>query len=227
MGNLSNAKMLGGIGAIISLIGLFVPLISWFLPIVGLVLILIAVKTIADNANNHDIFKNYLIYFIMFIIALIAMGVIFVMALGAAGGMDWINQIQSANITDMQTFMDYFDSFIIPCISAVVIGWILLIIGSLFYRKSYNAIAEQTNVNLFRTTATVYLIGAITTIIGVGLFIIIIAKIIEIIAYFSLPDDFPTGMISEKGQRKCPNCDKEIPEDASICPYCGKNFNAP
>ena len=227
MGSLSNAKMYGGIGAILSLIGTFIPVIGPVLPIVGLVLVFIAVKTIADHANDHDIFKNYLLYFIMFIIAFVAVGAIFIVALGAAGGMDWINQIQTANITDMETFMDIFGPFIIPCIAAVLIGWVLLIIGSLFYRKSYNAIAEHTNVNLFKTTGTVYLIGALTAIIGVGLIIILISRIMEIIAYFSLPDDLPTEAPTQSAQRKCPNCDKAIPEDATICPYCGKNFNAP
>ncbi len=30
--------------------------------------------------------------------------------------------------------------------------------------------------------------------------------------------------ISEEPDRKCPACNRAIPFDAKLCPYCGKNF---
>lgn len=110
------------------------------------------------------------------------------------------------------------------CVLALIVGWILSIIAAIFLKRSYNGIAEHTKVGLFKTTGTVYLIGAITTIVLIGFLILLIARIIEIIAYFSLPDKIPTGEKKEKSQRRCPNCDRGIPMDARICPYCGKKF---
>ncbi len=59
---------------------------------------------------------------------------------------------------------------------------------------------RKTPVSLFRTTGTVYLIGAITTIILIGFIILFVGRIIEVIAYFSLPDELPTGDIKEKSK---------------------------
>ena len=30
--------------------------------------------------------------------------------------------------------------------------------------------------------------------------------------------------IGKKSDRRCPNCGSTIPEDANVCPYCGKQF---
>ncbi|MBS3748490.1 MAG: DUF996 domain-containing protein [Candidatus Thermoplasmatota archaeon] len=64
-------------------------------------------------------------------------------------------------------------------------------LGAIYLRKSYNEIAEQTNVETFKTTGTLYLNGTATIIIIVGFLIILIARIFEIISYFSLSDSAP------------------------------------
>ena len=67
MGKLRDAKILGGIGAILLLLS-FIPFVS----IIGIVLMFIAVKYISDETKDKDIFKNYLYSFIFNIIAIIA-----------------------------------------------------------------------------------------------------------------------------------------------------------
>ncbi len=54
---LSEAKVLGGIGAILMLIGGFVPYVGPIASIVGLVLVFIAVKSISQITKNKDIFR--------------------------------------------------------------------------------------------------------------------------------------------------------------------------
>ena len=49
---------------------------------------------------------------------------------------------------------------------------------------------KKTNVDAFRTTGKLYFIGALLTIVVVGLIIIFVARIFEIIAYFGLPEDY-------------------------------------
>lgn len=51
MGSLSNAKILGGVGAILSLVGL---------GFIGFILKLVAVKQISDATGNKEIFNKYL-----------------------------------------------------------------------------------------------------------------------------------------------------------------------
>jgi uncharacterized membrane protein len=224
MNDLSNAKTFGGIGALLSLIGIFIPYAGFIVSIVGLILLFMAVKTISEITKDNDIFRNYLYHFILSIITVGVMAVIMFIAFGAAGGFSWISDLQTAEITDFETFWSYFGELVVGCVVALFIGWILSIIAALYLRKSYKSIAKHTGVHLFDTTGLVYFIGAITTIILIGFIIILIARIIEIIAYFSLPDKLPTGGTKGKNDRKCPNCGKVIPEDARVCPYCGKNF---
>ena len=83
---------------------------------------------------------------------------------------------------------------------------------------------------MFKTTGFIYLLGAVLTIILVGVFLMWIAYILMIVAFFSLPDTIsPSGQpgipLQGQGQgRVCPNCGRPIPMDAQVCPYCGKDF---
>ena len=224
MSKLSEAKVFGGIGALLMLIGGFIPYAGPIVSIVGLVLVFIAVKSISQITKDEDIFRNYLMHFILSIISIVAIFVIMLIAFGAVGGFSWITSLESANITDFDSFWAYFGGLIGACVLALIVGWILSVLAAIYLRKSYNSIAKHTKVDLFRTTGTVYFIGAITTIVLIGFLILLIARIIEIIAYFSLPDELPTGVKKEKSERRCPNCDRIIPEDAISCPYCSKKL---
>jgi uncharacterized membrane protein len=195
MRNLSEAKVYGGIGAILMLIGIFIPYGGPIISIIGLVFIFIAVKAISEQTKDENIFSNYLMHFIFTILAIVAIIVIMIIAFGAAGGFSWITEIsgmQPGEMTDFNTFWDLFGDMIIGAIVALFIGWVLAIISALYLRKCYNSIAEHTKVGIFKTTGTVYFIGAITLIIGIGIIILFIAKIMEIVAYFSIPDTLPT-----------------------------------
>lgn len=183
--------MLGGIGALLSLLTI-VPTIGFLLGIIGLVLVFVAVKYIANETKNQNIFQNYLMNFIFSIIAIVAVFVIMIMSFGLSGGMSWITSIQNQEFTDPGAVWSSFGTLIGGCILALFVAWILMIIGSLYLRKSYNSIAEHTKVDLFKTTGLVYFIGAVSLIVVIGAFIIIVAKILEIIAYFSLPENLPT-----------------------------------
>jgi uncharacterized membrane protein len=190
MSKLGQAKILGGIGALLSLL-ILVPSVGPLIGLVGLVLVFIAVKYIAEETKNHSIFQNYLMSFIFTIIALGAVIVIMIVSFGVSGGFSWITSLQGQNITDFNSFWTSFGALIGGCIVALIVAWILLILATLYLRKSYNSIAEHTKVDLFKTTGLVYFIGAITLIAIVGVFILIVAKILEIVAFFTLPENLP------------------------------------
>jgi len=157
-----------------------------------LILVFIAVKYVADETKNHSIFKNYLMNFILSIIAIGAVITIMVIAFGLSGGLSWVNSIQQRNFTDFNSFWASFGTLIGGCILAFIIAWVLIVLGALYLRKSYTSIAEQTKVDLFKTTGLVYFIGAITLIVLIGAVILVIAKILEIVSFFSLPENLPT-----------------------------------
>jgi len=193
MGELSNVKTFGGVGALFLLIGTFIPYVGLIISIVGLIFVFIAVKSLSDLVKDHDIFSNYLYHFIFSLISIVAIFVIVLIGFGMVGGFSWITSLQDINITDFSTFWDYFGGVIGYAILALFVGWILGIIAAIYLRRSYNSIAKHTKVGLFKTTGTLYFVGAITTIIVIGFLILFIARIIEIIAYFSLPDKIPNG----------------------------------
>lgn len=54
------------------------------------------------------------------------------------------------------------------------------------------------------------------------LIIVILLGIIGLIIWLVVRGDIGSG---KAGGRRCPNCGREIPEDALTCPYCGKKFD--
>ena len=187
MGKVHDAKLLGGIGAILMLIGgAVIPGIG---AIIGLILLFIAVKYVAEDTKNESIFDNYLMHFICTIIAIVA---IFAIFFASIGGFTFFTAMQKINFQDPQVVWNFFSPYIVWWVLGLVIGWIFFVIGAFYLRKSYNSIAEHTKQNLFKTTGTIYFIGAITLIVLVGALIILIAKIIEIVAYLTLPDQLPS-----------------------------------
>lgn len=173
---LSQAKTYGGIGALLGIIGGIIPHIGSVLSIVGLVLIILAVKYISDETNDESIFKNYLIAFVMQILGMVVLMVVI-------GG-----SVVGAMTMGARGFTTMMESILL----GIFLLWIFLLAGSFFIRKSYISIAGYTDVNMFSTVGTLYLIGAALLIVMIGALILIVAKVLEIIAFFSLPETLPT-----------------------------------
>ena len=186
---MGSAKVYGGVGAILMLIGGIIPFLGIIMPIVGLVLLFIAVKYISEEAKDESIFRNYLFYFVCNVIAIVAAAAIIFITFG---GLSMISMIRERGGENPEHIFGSMAALIGGLIVALIIAWVLLIIAAIYLRKSYNRIARHTGVDIFRTTGTLYFIGAVTLIIIVGAIIILVAKIMEIIAFFSLPEDMPS-----------------------------------
>ena len=194
MGKLGSAKVYGGVGAILMLIGGIggiIPFIGF--TIVGLILLFIAVKYVAEETRDESIFKNYLFYFMCNVIAIVAAGIIIFLTIG---GFSLLSVMQERG-EHPEHFLGSFAALIGGLVVALIIAWVLLILAAIYLRKSYNRIAKHTGVDIFRTTGTIYFIGAVTLIILVGALIIFVAKIMEIIAFFSLPENLPSPSVPE------------------------------
>ncbi len=165
--SLKDAKIWGGVGAILCLIGL---------GIVGFILKLIGVKKISDATGNYEIFQKYLYAAVLAVIASV-MAVVAYYPLMMRGKF-FINVLAlGATLT---TF---------------VVAIILLIIAVIFMKKSYDLIAVETGVGWFKTVATLYIIGAVLLFVGIGAIVLLIAAILEIVAFFSLPDTVPKSQM--------------------------------
>lgn len=194
MSKLGEAKIFGGIGALLMLIGV-IPQTFGILGLIGFILVFIAIKIIADESKDKDIFNNYLYSFILVIIAVVVAMAILLMTFTSVGGIEFFTDLQNlamSNPTDPMVIFDEIAPMLTGLIAALVVFWIIMIVSVIFLRKSFNKITEVTNVKWFATTALLYLIGAFTMIILIGFLILIIAVIIEIVAFFSLPENLPS-----------------------------------
>ena len=191
MGDLKNAKIFGGIGALLMLIGLFIPSSFGILALIGFILTFIAVKIIADESKEKAIFSNFLYFFILTIVAIVAAGVIGLVTFQSVGGLEYFMDLQDlvmSNPSDPMVIWNYIQPMITGMLATLIVGWIIIVISVFFLRKSFNMIADVTKVKWFGTTALLFLIGAFTMVIIVGFLIMFIAVILEVVAFFSLPN---------------------------------------
>jgi uncharacterized membrane protein len=63
---------------------------------------------------------------------------------------------------------------------------VFFVVMALLVRKSLKLMAEKTGVKLFGTTGLILLVGAILTIVAVGLLLVWIALLLLAIAFFSI-----------------------------------------
>jgi uncharacterized membrane protein len=203
MGKLSDAKMLGGIGSILQIIP--------FVSIVGYILTLIAVKYVSDEVNDSSIFTDMLYAVITGIVGfLVGASVLFFGALSS------LFTSGVGAITGGLTFL--------------AIVWIVLIVSAVFVRRAFDKMATKLNVGTFRTAGMLYFIGALLTIILVGFLILFIAFILQVVAFFSIPDNQPAAQAqmpamgapaAPAGFKYCPSCGTQMPLAAGFCPKCG------
>jgi uncharacterized membrane protein len=201
MTKLGDAKTLGGVGSIL----LLIPGVS----IVGYILILIASKYISDELGDKSIFDNMLYAVIAGIVGVAAAA--FIIFTG-----------------EMFSAFTFAASSIAGLIVGLAIAWIALIISSIFIRRAYATMATRLNVGTFRTAGLLYFIGAILTIVLVGFILLLVAAILQIIAFFSISEmaqgmqpQGATAPTAPAGMKFCPSCGAQLSANATFCSKCG------
>ena len=188
-----------------------------FLSLIGIILVLIAMKGMADYYNDDDIFKNALFGFIFGIVGVIALVAVIVMfAFGFA--------TVSSFTTPSSTFaFSGFGLFIVTF--GVLYGFSL--IGAIFYKKSLDNLSEKSNEEMFKTAGLILLIGAAIPIVGE--FLKFIAWILAAVGFFNIK--ISTKMPETKSvvptevRLFCKYCGASIQAEASFCQKCGKKID--
>ena len=190
MASLSQAKTLGGIGSILALLS---GLLFWapyssgiVLLIVGLVLMLIAVKNIADTVGDQPIFNN-----MMYSVILAIIGPVIAAVVAFVAAASFLSAFRGFT-PGTTSFSSGFFAAIGFIILAVVILWVCILISTIFLKRSYDTVATKLRVDVFRTTGLLFLIGAATLIVAVGVVILFIAAILQVVAFFSIPEQLPS-----------------------------------
>ena len=92
--------------------------------------------------------------------------------------------------TDVNERLVVLLSMMLPVVIGLLLFWILFIISAIYMRKSYNSMGKRLNVNMF-ITSKINLIGSISSIILIGFLLFFIAQVLQIVAFFSIPDEIP------------------------------------
>lgn len=215
--SLESDKTLAGVGAILVAIGSFFPILS----LIGIILVLIAMKGLAEYYNENGIFENALYGLIFGIIGIVAAIVLFFGAI-FAGVFVWGAPPTFPIVT------------IVLVIMSLVVMFIFFLLQAIFYRKSFTLLSEKTGEKIFDTAGLLLLIGAILTIIIVGLVLLLVAWILVTIGFFSIkapttqvsavaPPPAPTVAVPVK-KKFCQYCGTENKIDANFCKKCGKKL---
>jgi len=179
--DLKTAKLMGGIGAILTLLS-FIPNIGWLLSIVGFVLVLLAVKTISDEVKESKIFSDYLVAVILSVISVL------VLFFGGIASIFGIMRMFMQGAWSMGLHSGAFS--VLGIILLLLVAWVISIIGSYFIKSSFDKISEKTEERNFKTAGLLLFLGAILLIaFGTGAIVSLVGGIFEIIAFFSLPDE--------------------------------------
>lgn len=171
--DLRNAKILGGIGAIL-MFGYMFKKFGMFLTIVGVVLTLIALKEIAEKFKKSEIFTNYVFACVLHVIT--ALLIIF-SALSTIFSLAFIIAFRWGSRFGLWTVI------------LLLLVYVMMIISGWFVKKSFDGVAEVTGVSHFRTAGLLIFIGAILLILFfLGAIVAIVGYVFEIVGFFSLPD---------------------------------------
>ena len=191
MSSLSQAKTLGGIGAILTLLWI-VPYAGSVLEIVGWILVLLAIKNISDVVQDRSVFNNALIAVILAIVGAAVGGI--VIGVNVFRYFSLVN-VSALNSTSFSSQTPALISLITGVLAGLAVVWVLGIIASFFLWRSFKTVSSKLKVGTFGTGGLLYFIGSILTIILVGFVLTFVAEIIFAVAFFSLPEEPVPGTV--------------------------------
>jgi uncharacterized membrane protein len=194
--NLSTAKTIGGLGAILGFISVF-PYVNTFgvIPLVSLILLMIGAKGLADHYDEPGIFNNALYGVVTIIVGAVvtaALAFFAFVSVFSDVGLTFSNfsnwQTLISQVTQTQ-WMDAFFNAAGYIFLTLAIFFVLAVISAIFFRKSMSLSAKKTGVGLFGSAGLVLLIGAILTIVFFGVILLWISLLLIAIAFFQIKSE--------------------------------------
>jgi len=198
---LESSKTLGGIGAILMFVGVL-PTINYIgiIEIVGLILVLFALRNLANYYREESIFRHALYGVAVAVVGAIIVGVLAVVVvlssikdlvtqLYPGWNGDWSTlQGMTANTTNFDPTNIF--PFIGGLLVVLVIAWVFALIASFFIYRSLKQVSSKSKIGFFGTAGLILLIGAIIPI--VGLLLMWVSALILAIAFFTIkPQEKP------------------------------------
>lgn len=179
MTELSQARLIGGIGSILLVLAI-VPSVGPVLSIVGFILLLLALRYVSRSVQQPAIFQNALYAVVIGIIGAVVAIVVGGATLFAALGGGFTGPVTDGFVPDPF-------SFIAGILVALLVAWIFAIASSFFLRRAFNQTGDALGIKLFKTAGLLVFIGAILTIVLVGAIISLVAYVLLAVAFFQIP----------------------------------------
>jgi uncharacterized membrane protein len=186
---LREAQAWGGTGSILVIIGSLSGGLVSLVTIIGFILIAIAAEHIAyftDDTIRDDVIRAVVLFIIGLVILLFTVLSPLYMILGLGG--------------TSSLFPSSSQAFTVEFWIGLGVSWVFFLIGAVFLRRSYQLISARLYVGTFETVGNLFLVGAATLIILIGFVILFVAEILQIVAFFSIPDEVPTGPRPGRGR---------------------------
>ena len=218
-------KILGGVGAILTAIGSFIPFSSsiGIVYIIGAILVLIAMRGLAEDLKENAIFTNALNGFIFSVIGVI---------IGIAAYAIIVAPIFTAFTVLRAVF------HILLALVALAIVLVFLTLSAIFLKRAFELIETKTGERILRTGGLLLLIGAVLIIaLGLGFIFLFIAWILIAVGLFSMRPPMqlapvqptiivtPTPSNATAGTVKyCPYCGAENRLESTFCTHCGRRM---
>ena len=170
----------------IPLITLFIFGIMIILNVAGNYLIFNAVKQISYEVNDREIFHNVFVWFILHIAGIaILLVVMYFLRL-------FLEKTSVRSLSDIFTGLGMIEFSVIftdlwRFIAGSMVMWFVLVAAARFLKRGYEQIAARTGTEIFRAVGNWYYWGTRLAIVFVGFIFIVIALILQIMAFYFLP----------------------------------------
>ena len=159
---------------ILGLVGTVLMLIPYYVNIVGYILVLVALYMLSKAYGNDAIWRNALYALIA---AIVGSALLIFSAFAMLGATAFLTSL-SYTLSSIGV-IGYF-------IALFIIAYVIIIISGRFMRNAYNELGGSSNIEYFNRAARWYWLGAVLTIVIVGVILYIIADIYAIIGYSKL-----------------------------------------
>ncbi len=149
----------------------------------GWVLILVSTKKIGEAVSDQDVFKDMLSAGAMAIAAI------------AVGNLVYLTEFPqlfmlSGPLVSGLSRQGSFYPFVGFAIGALFI-WTFYRLAAFNLKRSYRSISRETNNKWFHRSGRLFLLGTATAIVLIGFLIVFVALILQVVAFYSIPDSLP------------------------------------
>ena len=191
-----SSKNMSSIGALLIVLGTFGSILPFagLLSLVGGIILLIGLRGFAHLYNEEGIFNNVVYSIVIMIVGVVV--TVAIMAITAASalmamGVDLSNLNELPNVgANLTAYFTDFSNITITQITAIIVGLAVLVvffvISMYFNKKSLDLLKNKSGTTLFGTAGLLMLVGAVLTIVVVGVILIWIGYILATIAFFQM-----------------------------------------